>query len=108
MVLQEEQQAFGDGGLNLVPHLRVSKLCLGLAFKLWIGKLDADYGGQTLPRVFTGQVGLVLLQQLLLLSIVVQNAGDSGSEAGEVCSAVYGVDAVGEGIHELSEAVVVL
>ena len=52
--------------------------------------------------------GLVVLEQLVFLAVVVQNAGQRGLEAGLVRAALGGIDIVGEGQHQLAVAVGVL
>ncbi len=108
MLLQVGAEAFGDHGLDLALHLRVAQPGLGLAFELGLGELDADHGDEPFTHVLAGEVGVAVLEQLLLAAVVVQGAGEGGAEAGEVAAAVDGVDAVGEGEGGLGEAVVVL
>ena len=54
------------------------------------------------------RVRFVILNEVLLATIVVDDARQSAAEAGDVRAPVDGVDAVGERVDELCEAVIVL
>ena len=101
-------ECVAERGLDDALHLGVAEAGLGLALELRLGELDADDGDEALARVLAGEVGVVVLEDLVLAGVVVEDAGERGAEAGEVRAAVDRVDAVGEGERRLVEAVVVL
>ena len=108
VVLEVPGQPLGHHGLRGRPGLGVAELGLGLPLELGVLEADAYDGGQPLPDVLPGQVGLGLLQEAVLPGVVVYDPGEGGAEPGDVGPALLGVDAVGEGQHGLGEAVVVL
>ena len=73
-----------------------------------VGHLDADHGGQALPHIITRQVAVLFLEQVCFACIVVQRAGERTAEAGDVHTAIGGVDAVGKGKLGGGPAIVVL
>ena len=101
MFLQVLAEGLDEGGLDAALDLGVAELGLGLTLELGIGDLDADDGCQALPHVFAGEVWLVVLDKLLSAGVVVNNAGESGAEAGQVGPTLLGSDAVGEGVDVL-------
>ena len=108
VVLQIDGQVLGHHGLHQGLDLGVAQLGLGLALELRVHDLDRDHRGQPLSNVLTGQVGLVVLQELLLATVVVDRPGQGGPEAGDVGPALRGVNAVGEGVTGLGDVVGVL
>ena len=48
-------------GGDQAAHLGVAELALGLPFKLRVGQLDGDHGGQTFAHVVAGKVFVVVL-----------------------------------------------
>ena len=91
-----------------VSDIGVAQLCLGLALKLRLGKLDADYCGKPLPRILAGEVCVVILQYLVLSCIVVDHPCQRSTEAHQMAAALDGVNVVGIGEHVLVVAVVIL
>ncbi len=59
---------------------------------------DADDGGQAFARVFTAEVGIRIFQNTRFASVIVDTAGDRGSQTSQVSPAVTGIDRVGESI----------
>ena len=108
MVFEVDLQGLGNYAFDLRPHFGISESSLGLALELGLRKFHADDGGKALTGVLTRKIRLVVLDELLLSAVVVDYPGDRASEAGYVASTVYGVYAVGKGLHQLREAVVVL
>ena len=108
VLFQVERQLVADDALHHALDLDVAQLALGLALELRVGQLDADDGGQALAHVVAHQVGVVVLEELVLVGIVVQDARQGRAEAGEVRAAVDGVDAVGEAEGVVGVAVVIL
>ena len=97
-----------DGRLGDALDLGVAEARLGLALELRLRQLDADHGRQALADVLTGEVGVVVLEQLVLAGVVVEDARQGRAEAGHVAAAVDRVDAVGEAGDGLVERRVVL
>ncbi len=83
-----------------------SGLCLPL--ELGIGQLDADYRHQPFPHILAGEIRLVLLDDLILASIIIQCPGERSTKAGEMRSPINGIDAIGKGKGGLGESVVIL
>ena len=108
MLFKVVLQALGYDGFHHSLDFRVAQLCLGLSLELGVEQLDADHRRQPFPNVFSGQVGMVVPQELLLAGVVVQGAGYRGTESGEVGAPVRRVDAVGECVDQLRIARVVL
>ena len=108
MLLEPSRELLAQGGLDDALHLSVAEARLCLPLELGLRQFHADDGNEALPGVLAGEVGVVVLQDLLLAGVVVKDAGESGAEAGQVGAAVDRVDAVGEGKSGLVEAVVVL
>ena len=89
-------EPLGDGGLDVALDLGVAEARLRLALELRLGQLDADHGDEALADVLAGEVGVVVLEDLLLAGVVVEHARQRGAEAGQVAAAVDRVDRVGE------------
>ena len=89
-------------------HLGIVQLGFGLGLELRIGYLDADHRGQALAHIVAGQVAVLLFEQVGLTGIVVEGAGEGTAEAGDVHTAIDGVDAVGERELGGGPAIVVL
>ena len=85
-------------------HLGVAELGLGLALELRLGDLHRDDRGQALADVVAGEVGVLLLEQLLVLGVLVDHGGQRAAEPLFVRAALMGVDGVGEGVHRLGIA----
>ena len=90
-----------------LADIGVAELLLGLALELGLGELDGDDGGDALAHVLTGDL-VVALDDVVLLAVGVDDAGERGLEAGLVHAALGGVDVVCEGDEGLLIAVVVL
>ena len=81
---------------------------LGLTLELRLGKLDADHRYQAFADVLTLKVLLHLFEEVLVLTELVDGAGEGGTEAGKVCAAIHGVDVVGEGKDVFCVRIIVL
>ena len=66
--------------------------------------LHRDDRGQTLADVVAGEVGVLLLEQLLVLGVLVDHRRQRAAEALFVRAALVGVDGVREGVHRLGVA----
>src|SRR5439155_20676095 len=88
MLFEPGAQLFTERRLDDALHLGVAEPRLGLALELWLGELHADDGDEALAGVLAGEVGVVVLEDLLPAGVVVEDAGESGAEAGEVGAAV--------------------
>ena len=92
-----------DDAFHDALDLGIAQLAFGLAFKLRLGELDADDGRQAFADIIAGQVGFIFLDQLVLAGIIIQDAGQGGTETGQVGAAVDGIDAVGEAVNGFAE-----
>ena len=98
-----------DDGLDDALDLGVPELGLGLALELRLRNLHADDPGETLADVVAADVRVLqVLRQVVLGGVVVDRAGERGTETREVGAAFVGVDVVREGEHQLRVAVVPL
>ena len=74
--------------------LRVTQLSLGLTLELRLGNLNRNHRGQTLTHVFTGEVIVLIAQQLVLTRVTVHQRGQGGTETLFVSTALVGVNRV--------------
>ncbi len=88
VLFEVEAEPVADDAFHDALDLDVAQLALGLAFELRLGQLDADDGRQAFADIVAGQVRVVFLEELVLVGVVVQHAGQGGAEAGEVGAAV--------------------
>ena len=107
ILLEVATQALVDEGLHGAGDVGV-ELALGLAFELRLRQLDADHGHQSFAHVVAAQVFLQILEKTERLADGVDGARQRGAEAGEMRTAVDGVDVVGEAEDGFGVAVVVL
>ena len=108
MLLEVELEVLDEQLLHRGLDLGVAQLALGLPLELRLLHAHADDGREALAHVLAGEVGRVRVDELGLLRVVVDGAGEPCPEALEVLAAVDRVDAVGEGEGRLVEAAVVL
>lgn len=101
-------QLLVDGGRDELGYIGVAELALGLTLELRLGQLDADNNRQSLAHVVAGELLVAVLENGILASVVVENAGQSGLEAGLVRAAVNGADVICKREHGLVVAVCVL
>ena len=74
--------------------LRVTQLGLGLTLELRLRNLNRNHRGQALTHVFTGEVIVLIAQQLVLTRVTVHQRGQSGTETLFVSTALVGVNRV--------------
>src|SRR3990172_3936114 len=108
VLLQVLGEAFADRGLDLALDLRVAEARLRLTLELGLRQLHTDGGDEAFAHVVAAEVGVLVLEELLLAGVVVEHAREGGAEAGQVAAAVDRVDAVDEAEGRLVEGVVVL
>ena len=96
VLLQIIGQPVGHNLKRKCAHVGAAELCLGLTLKLRVGQLDRDNGRKTLAHVVAAQVGVLLLEQVLLTGVIVDHAGECGAETLEMHAALGGVDVVGK------------
>ena len=96
VLLEVLGQAVGDDLHHERAHEGAAELGLGLALELGVTQLDGDDGGQALADVVTREIGVLLLEDVLLARVVVDDAGERRAEALEVHASLGGVDVVGE------------
>ena len=109
---------FRVGGVRLEPvrevlvarllheglDLGIAELGLGLTLELGFTDLHRDDGRESFTDVVTGELGIFVLEQLLLERVLVDRCGQCGAEALFVGTTLVGVDRVGEGVHGLRVA----
>ncbi|MBT9161454.1 MAG: hypothetical protein DDT26_02760 [Dehalococcoidia bacterium] len=108
MLTQIIGQSLIDRRFHMGFQLRVAQSGLCLPLELGIDQLDADYRHQPFPHVLAGEVRLILFDNLILASIIIQCPGEGSTKAGEMRPAVNGIDAIGKGKGGLRESVVIL
>ena len=108
MLLEVIGKAVGHDLERQRAHIGAAELGLGLALKLRIGQLDRDNGRKALAYIVAGEVGVFLLEQVLLARVIVNHAGERGAEALEVHAALGGVDVVGKRHDVLAVAAIPL
>ena len=74
--------------------LRVTQLSLGLTFELRLRNLNRNHRGQALTHIFTGEVIVLIAQQLVLTRITVHQRGQSSTETFFMGTALMGVNRV--------------
>ena len=79
-------------------HGGVAELGLGLALELRVAQPHRDDGGEALADVLAGEVGVLLLEEVLGPGVLVDRVGERRLEALLVRAALDGGDAVGEGV----------
>ncbi len=100
--LQPVVELVAHRGLDEALDLGVAELRLRLALELWFGKLDADDGRQPLADVVTGEVVVLLLEQLLAAREVVDELRHRRAETLFVRAALVRVDRVGVRVDGLA------
>ncbi len=75
-------------------YVGVAELALCLSLELSLGEFDADNGSQSLADIVTRELLVAVFENGIFASVVVENAGQSGLEAGLMSTAVNGVDVV--------------
>ena len=108
MLLEVIGKAVGHDLERQRTHIGAAELSLGLPLKLRIGQLDRDNRRETLTHVVAGQVGVLLLEQVLLAGVIVNHAGEGSAETLEVHAALGGVDVVGKRHDVLAVAAIPL
>ncbi len=109
MFLEIGAEDLDHRGLHGGRHFGIAEFRFCLAFKLRVGKLDADHGGEAFPEVFAFYLdGVVALEQVVAGDIVVDGARKSALEPDKMRAAVDGVDVVGKGKNVLDIRIVVL
>ena len=76
--------------------LRVDELHLRLRLEARVGQLDAQDADQAFPDVIPGNRRVFFLQQIVLLRILVDGAGQGGAETGQMRATVRVRDGIGE------------
>ena len=90
------------------PRIRVTKLGLGLSFKLRVRVLDGDNRGHPLTHVIPRQRVVVRLQRPTLAGVSVDDTGERRLEPGLMCPTFVGVDVVGKSQQLTRKAIRVL
>ena len=85
----------------------IAQFCLGLTFKLCIGQLNGNNCSDTFPAIFTGNL-VVTFNNAVFHTVSIENAGQSGFEAGLMHTAFGGINFVGKTQNGFIIAIVVL
>ena len=96
VLLEILREAIGHDLHHERAHEGASELGLGLSLELRVTELDGDDRRQALADVVAGEVGVLLLEDVLLARVVVDDARERRAEPLEVHAALGGVDVVGE------------
>ena len=107
VLLEESAETLVDEGLYGAGDVGV-ELALGLAFELRLRELHADDDDEAFADVIAAEVFFDVFEEAERLAGGVDRAGQRGLEAGEMGSAIDGVDVVGKGEDGLGVGVVVL
>ena len=101
MLLEVVREHFTHNAVYRTRYLAVAQLRLRLAFKLGLHHFDADYGSQAFAEVVTGNLNLFLREDSGLVGVLLQRTRECATEAGEVRTALVGVDVVDVGMNIL-------
>ena len=85
-----------DDGRNDAVNFRVDQLDLGLRLKPRVRQFHAQHADQPFAHVIAGNGRVLFLQQVVLLGVLVDGAGQRRAEAGQMRAAVGIGDRVGE------------
>ena len=96
VLLEVLGESLGHGVLHERADLGVAELRLRLALELRVMQLHGHDGRATLARVIAGEVGILLLEDALGASVLVDGTRDGLLEAVEVRAALVRVDVVRE------------
>ncbi len=106
VLLEPGGQLIAHDALHHRLHLGGDELVLGLAGELGVRHLDGQHRGEPLAGVVAGDRHLLLLGDAALVGVLVDDAGERCTEAGEVRAAVALGNVVGEAQHVLVVGVV--
>ena len=104
MFLKILRKSGRDDPVREGTHVGATKLDLGLALELRVGKLDRDHGGHTLADVIACEVGFLLLEEPVVVRIVIDRLGEGRAKALQVHATLLGVDVVCKAHDDLREA----
>ena len=108
MLFEETPQPLVDDALDDAFDLRGNQLVLGLIREFRIRVLDRNHRGQALADVVAAQTVLQVLEQPRSLRVGVDGPGESRAEPGQVGTAVFVLDVVGEAENDVLVRVVPL
>ena len=101
VLFEEAAQEVAHRRIDDPFHFAVAELGLGLALELRIGHPQRDHGRKPFAEIVAA--GNQVLEEVLLLAIGVEGAGQRGLEARNVRAAFAGGDVVDEGVDVLGE-----
>nr|P21562.1 RecName: Full=Uncharacterized 80.2 kDa protein in the 5'region of gyrA and gyrB; AltName: Full=ORF 4 [Haloferax lucentense DSM 14919]pir/D39135/ hypothetical protein 4 (gyrB region) - Haloferax sp [Haloferax sp.]AAB09604.1 ORF4 [Haloferax lucentense DSM 14919] len=106
VLLEERPELLVGDALDDAADLGIPELGLRLALELRVGVLDGDDGGESLANVLAAEVVAVeVVQHVVAVRVVVDDAGERRLEPGQMRAALAGVDVVGEGVNRPLELV---
>ena len=108
VALEVVLELLADDGGDDALDLGVGQTGLVLGLELRVRVLDGDDGHEALAHVVAVELGVLVLDEVVGLRVVVDHAGERGTEAGEVGAALGLVDQVGVTEDHLVVAVVIL
>ena len=108
VALEVVLELLADDGGHDAFDFRVRQAGLVLGLELRVRVLDGDDGHEAFAHVVAVELGVLVLDEVVGLRVVVDHAGERGTEAGEVGAAFGLVDQVGVAEDHLVVAVVVL
>lgn len=106
--LEVEFELVADDFLHDAVDFTVGELGLGLAFESGFGYFDGDDSGEAFADVVAAEGGVFVFEEVVSFGVLVDDACEGGSEAGEVGAAFDVVNGVGVGVDLVVVAAVVL
>ncbi len=97
-----------DKRVDNAPDVAVPEAHLGLPLELRVRHPGADDAGEPFPDIFTLDLGIVVLEEVVTVRGVVDRTGESAPEALEVGAPFPGIHAVDVGVDRLRVGVIVL
>ena len=108
MLLKVGGQLLIDDVVHQSTDIGVAQLGLGLALELGLRQLDGDDAAEALAAVLAADLVSVGLDDIVFLTVGIQNAGQGRFKARFVHTAFRRMDVVGKGQNGLIVAVVIL
>ena len=108
ILLQIVSQLLGDDAVRGSSRLHVAELLLSLSFKLGILNLDADDCGDSLSDIISGEVLVIVLENLVPSSVIVEGLSERISEAHQMHAAFRCVDVIYKTVFAVVVGIVVL
>ena len=106
--VEVRHQAFVSDGANDALDFSGEELLFRLIIEFGIGMFDRNNSDEAFEQIVTGDLRVLVLQQVVLFGVLVDRPGQGGAESGLVRAAVGIVNGVGVGENLCAIAVVIL